>query len=282
MGVHITVLKKEAVDLLNVEKGKNFIDCTVGEGGHSREILKRNAPDGEVLGFEWDKKMYERLHPLPERMNLVNKSYVFLKETVEELNFGPVSGVLMDLGMSTWHIKESGRGFSFQKDEPLDMRYDEDTLLTAYDIVNKWKVGDIERIIENYSDEKYAKTIAEKIASSRPIKTTGRLVELIKEVVPENYERGRINPATRTFQALRITVNAEINNLREALSQAKEIIVPGGRIVVISFHYLEDREVEKFFEGSGLEQIARVTPAGGEIQENPSSRSAILRVAIKK
>lgn len=281
MRTHVTVLQKEAVDLLNIKPGENFIDCTVGEGGHSKAILKRNAPDGKILGFEWDKKMCERLDPPPARMTLVNESYVFLQKIVEDINFGPVSGVLMDLGMSSWHIQKSGRGFSFQKDEPLDMRYDQKTLLTAADIVNKWKVENIAKIINDYSDERYAQTIAEKIVSSRPITTTGELVKIIKKAVPANYERGRINPATRTFQALRITVNAEINNLKEGLSQAEAILVPGGRIVVISFHYLEDEEVEKFFEGSKLKQIAQITPSKEEIQNNPSSRSAILRAAIK-
>ena len=280
---HTTVLKKEAVDLLEVKANQNFIDCTAGEGGHSREILKRNGPSGRVLGFEWDRRMYERLKGEKiERLELINKSYVFLREVVEERDFGPVSGVLFDLGMSTWHIKESGKGFTFQENEPLDMRYNTESLLTAKEVVNHWKEGSLGRIISDYSDERYSDQIAKEIVRSRPLETTGDLVKAIKRAVPKNYEKGRIHPATRTFQALRIVVNAELNNLREALPQAFEVLETGGKIVVISFHFLEDEEVEKFFKNKeGLEVVKTVTPSDREITENPSSRSAILRVAKK-
>ncbi len=280
---HKTVFKKKAVDLLKVKANQNFIDCTAGEGGHVEEIIKRNGPEGEVLAFEWDKKMYERLLPeVSERVHLVNKSYIFLEETVNSLDFGPVSGIILDLGMSTWHIKKSGRGFSFQKDEPLDMRYDSNLLLTAEEIINNWKKKDIEKIIRDYSDERYAKEIAEEIIRSRPLKTTGQLVEVIKRCTPENYERGRIHPATRTFQALRITVNAEINNLKEVLPQASRILEKEGKIVVISFHYLEDEEVENFIKkAEGIREVKKVTPSERDIVKNPSSRSAILRLLKK-
>ncbi len=281
---HKTVLKNEVVDLLNVDSNQNFIDCTAGEGGHSREILKRNGPEGEVLAFEWDRKMYERLkREKTDRLNLINKSYVFLREVVEEMDFGPVSGVLFDLGMSTWHIKESGKGFTFQDDEPLDMRYNTESLLTAEEVVNHWKEDNLEKIITDYSDERYAKEIVEEIVRSRPLKTTKDLVAAVKRAVPGDYERGRIHPATRTFQAIRIVVNAELNNLREALPQAFDVLEPGGRIVVISFHYLEDEEVESFFNNKeGLKQIEKITPSNQEVTTNPSSRSAILRVVEKQ
>ncbi len=283
--MHIPVLKKEAIDLLKVEKNKNFIDCTAGEGGHLKEILKRNGPKGEVLAFEWDSKMYQRLLKKSfERAKIVNESYVFLKEKVEELGFEPVSGVLLDLGMSTWHIKESGKGFSFQKKEPLDMRYSKDSLLTAESIVNNWSKKDLVKIIKDYSDERYSEPIAKEIVRSRPIKNTQELVRAIKRAVPGNYEKGRIHPATRTFQALRITVNAELSNVKEVLPQAFEVLSLKGRIVVISFHFLEDKEVEKFFKAKeGLKTITKVpiTPSKEEVINNPSSRSAILRVAEK-
>ena len=280
---HKTVLKNEAVDLLEVDSNQNFIDCTAGEGGHSREILKRNKPNGKVLAFEWDHKMYERLIEEDiDRLELINKSYVFLSEVVKEAGFNPVSGVLLDLGMSTWHIKESGKGFTFQEDEPLDMRYNTESLLTAKEVVNHWKEDNLKKIIADYSDERYAKDIAREIVRSRPLETTKDLVEAVKRAVPGDYEKGRIHPATRTFQAIRIVVNAELNNLREVLPQAFDVLEPGGRIVVISFHYLEDEEVEKFFdETEGLEVVKTVTPSDREITENPSSRSAILRVAKK-
>ena len=280
---HKTVLKSEAVDLLNVDSNQNFIDCTAGEGGHSREILDRNGPEGEVLAFEWDRRMYERLKEEKiDRLNLINKSYVFLREVVKEVDFGPVSGVLLDLGMSTWHIKESGKGFTFQDDEPLDMRYNTESLLTAKEVVNHWKEDNLKKIITDYSDERYAKEIAREIVRSRPLETTKDLVEAVKRAVPGDYEKGRIHPATRTFQAIRIVVNAELSNLREVLPQAFDVLEPEGRIVVISFHYLEDEEVEKFFDNTeGLEVVKTVTPSDREVTENPSSRSAILRVAKK-
>ncbi len=280
---HKTVLKKEAVDLLNVEENKNFIDCTVGEGGHTEEILRRNGPKGKVLGFEWDKKMHERMKKEKiERLELVNESYVFLQEVVKEKGFSSVSGVMLDLGMSTWHIEKSGRGFSFQRDEPLDMRYDEKSLLTAKDIVNNWKKGDLIKIIKDYSGERYAGEIADQIIKSRPLETTGGLVEAIKRAVSKDYEKGRIHPATRTFQALRIVVNAELDNLKAVLPQAFNVLEPGGRIVVISFHNLEGEEVEKFFKSrEGLKVVKSVTPSDEEVAENPSSRSAILKVAEK-
>ncbi len=279
---HTTVLKKEAVELLNVEPNQDFIDCTAGEGGHSREILKRNGPNGKVLAFEWDSRMYERLADQNiDRLKLINKSYVFLKEVVQDLGINP-AGVLLDLGMSTWHIKESGKGFTFQEDEPLDMRYNRESLLTAKEVVNHWKEGDLTNIIQKYSDEKYAKKIAMEVIRSRPLETTGDLVKAIRRAVPKNYERGRIHPATRTFQALRIVVNAELNNLREVLPQAFDVLEIGGRIVVISFHYLEDEEVERYFKKQeGLEVVKKVTPSDREVARNPSSRSAILRVAKK-
>ncbi len=280
---HVTVLKEEAIDLLNVGENENFIDCTSGEGGHIEEILKRNGPRGRVLGFEWDKKMYKRLKNEDiERLSLVNESYVFLKKVVKEMKFGPVSGIILDLGMSTWHIKKSGKGFTFQDNEPLDMRYNNDLLLTAEEIVNNWNEKEIAKVIKDYSDERYFKEIAKEIVKSRPLKTTKDLTKVVKRATPDNYERGRINPATRTFQALRIVVNAEINNLKEVLPQAYDALKPGGRIVVISFHYLEDREVEKFFENKeGLDVLGKHTPSEKEVEKNPSSRSAILRVAKK-
>ncbi len=281
--VHRTVLKKEAVDLLNVKNNRHFVDCTVGEGGHTEEILKRNGPRGKVLGFEWDKRMYERVRNRNlERLDLVNESYVFLKKTVEEKGFGPISGILLDLGMSTWHIKKSKKGFSFQGDEPLDMRYNTDSLLTAREIVNEWKKENLIKLIKNYSNERYAEKIVNRIIKSRPLKSTKELVEAIKKSVPDNYEKGRIHPATRTFQALRIAVNAEVQNLKEVLPQAFEVLKPGGKIVVISFHHLEGEEVENFFKKEeGLLSVAEVTPSKEEIKKNPSARSAVLRVAEK-
>lgn len=282
--MHIPVLKKEVIDLLKVEADNNYIDCTAGLGGHLKEILAHNG-EGEVLAFEWDTELYEKLQDKTlKRATIVNQSYVFLQKTVEELDFGPVSGVLFDLGLSMWHIKESQKGFTFQEDEPLDMRYNKDSLLTAKEIVNEWSQRDIQKIIKDYSNEKFASQIAEEIIASRPLKTTQELVKVVKKVVPNDYENGRIHPATRTFQALRIAVNAELYNLQEALPQAYKTIKVGGRLAVISFHHLEGEEVEKFFTNhKNLKVVTQqpITPEKEEINNNPSSRSAKLRVAEK-
>ncbi len=281
--MHIPVLKEEVVDLLNVEKNKNFIDCTAGEGGHIKEILKKNAPSGRVLALEWDKEMYERLKDKNlERTILINESYTLLERVVEENDFRDVSGILLDLGMSSWHIKESGRGFSFLKDDPLDMRYDQDILLTAEEVVNKWREKEIEKIINDYSQERFSKEITKAIIANRPIKSSKELADIIREAVPENYERGRIDPATRTFQAIRIVVNLELENLKEALPKAEKILEKGGRLAVISFHSLED-EIVKDFLNSNLKVVTKkaITPSREEIRKNPSSRSAKLRVGYK-
>ena len=284
--MHIPVLKEEVIKFLNVKRNENFVDCTAGGGGHSRAILEKNGPEGEVLAMEWDKLLFSRLKG-EERLIAVNRSYVMLEETVKEKKFGPVSGVLFDLGFSSFHIEESGRGFSFMRDEPLDMRYNEDTLLTAKEIVNTYEEERIAEILTKWGEEEYAKKIAKKIVSRRedhPIKRTTQLVKIIEDSVP-NIKR-KIHCATKSFQALRIAVNGEILNLREGLRQSLEVLRVGGVIVVISFHGVEDKEVTKFFKNNeeNLEIITQraITPADKEIGFNIRSRSAKLRAAIKK
>lgn len=301
--MHIPVLKKEVLEYLDPKPSENFIDCTIGLGGHTTAILEKNAPKGKVLGIELDPELYEGLKCLTpgvkQRMVLVNDNFVNLKKIVEKKKFKNVSGILFDLGMSTWHLKQSGRGFSFMKDEPLNMRYDiicfrrsskSCDKLTAEKIVNKWPEKEIEKILKEYGEERFAKKIAKEIIKERkikPIQTTFQLVEIINKAVPKNYERGRIHPATRTFQALRIAVNDELNNLKKALPQALEVLIAGGRIVVISFHSLEDRIVKNFFRQKHTEKKLRILtkkpirPSEKEVQLNPSSRSAKLRAALK-
>jgi len=191
--------------------------------------------------------------------------------------------------MSSWHLEESGRGFSFLKNEPLDMRYSPQNPLTAEKIVNYWSKSEMEKILREYGEERFAKKIAEKIIEARqskPIKTTSQLVEIIKKAVLSRYRHQKIHFATRTFQALRITVNDELNNLEKALPQTLEILKPGGRLVVISFHSLEDRIVKNFYRDSSPEKLKILTkkpirPTPEEIKINPRSRSAKLRAAIK-
>jgi len=289
--IHKPVLLKETIECLNVEKNKNYVDCTIGEGGHAKEILKRNEPEGKVLGIEIDPELYKKLREEKlERLILVNDSYSNLKEIVEREGFKEIHGILFDLGISSWHIEKSGRGFSFLRDEPLIMRYDRRQKLTAERIVNEWPEKEIERILREFGEERFAKRIAREIAKARktkPIKTTLRLVEVIKRAVPSFYQHRKIHFATKTFQALRIAVNNELENLRIALPQAIEVLEKGGRLVVISFHSLEDRIVKNFLKEKEREGKIKILtkkpirPSKEEIIKNPRSRSAKLRAALK-
>jgi len=270
--IHIPVLQKEVLEYLDPKPNENFIDATFGLGGHSKEILKRNGPKGKVLGIEADPEILNCLKPEIKhykRLVLINDSYINLKEIVKRYKFDPVQGILFDLGMSSWHLEESGRGFSFQRNEPLDMRFNpEINPLTAQEIINHWPEKEIEKILKEYGEERFARRIARKIVENRkrePIKTTFQLVEIL----------GGRHFARRTFQALRITVNDELENLKKALPQALEILEEGGRLAVISFHSLEDRIAKNFLKGKVIR------PTIEEIQKNPRSRSARLRIAIK-
>lgn len=293
--MHISVLKNEVLKYLNVQPNENFIDCTIDGGGHTNAILEKNKPAGKVLGIEIDSELYKKClnseFKHERRLVLVNDNFVHLKKIVQKKKFQNVSGILFDLGMSSWHLKESNRGFSFQKDELLDMRYNPGKQkLTAVEIINTWPAKEIEKILKEYGEERFAKKIAEKIIEQRkikPITSTFQLVEIIKKAVPKNYERGRISPATRTFQALRIAVNDELNNLKKVLSQTLEVLAPAGRLVIISFHSLEDRIVKNFLKEEKQKGTIKILtkkpirPSQTEIFQNPSSRSAKLRAATK-
>jgi len=287
--MHIPVLQKEVLEYLDPKANENFIDATIGEAGHTMAILERNKPNGKVLGIEVDPELFKRVKQ-QDRLILVNDSYVNLKKIVEKYSFKHVNGIFFDLGFSSWHIEESGKGFSFQKDEPLIMRYDSGQGLTAQEILNKWSEKEIEKILREYGGERFSKRIAREIIKARkvkPIKTTFQLKEIIEKAVPKNYERGRIHPATRTFQALRIKVNDELENLKKVLPQALEVLEPEGKLVMISFHSLEDKIVKNFFrEESKKAQIKILTkkpirPSEQEIRNNPRSRSARLRAIVK-
>ena len=224
-----------------------------------------------------------------ERLILVNDSYASVKGIVERLGFGPVNGMLLDLGYSSWHMEDSEKGFSFQKDEALDMRYGSGEL-TAARIVNEWSEKELERILEEYGEEKFAKKIAAGIVEQRRVKkieTTFDLVRIVEEVVPGKFQHGKIHCATKTFQALRIAVNDELGSLEKVLPSAIDVLAQGGRLAVISFHSLEDRIVKNFFKSEaekGLINIVTKKPvvAGAqEVRENPRARSAKLRVIIK-
>ena len=291
--MHIPVLQEEAIEYLNPKPNENFIDGTFGEGGHAAAILRNNIPDGKVLGIEADGKLYEIMKLLNEgtlnRLTLVNDSYTNLKEIVERHNFRPVNGVLLDLGISKWHLEESGRGFSFQKNEPLDMRFFAQGRLSAEMILNYWPENEIEKILREYGEERFSRRIAQKIAEVRqrqPIKSTFQLVEIIKNAVPFRYKKNNHFPA-KTFQAVRIAVNGELENIKKVLPIGLEILEKEGRLAVISFHSLEDRIVKTFFKENAKQGKLKIinkkpiVPSFKEVEQNPSSKSAKLRVGLK-
>lgn len=290
--MHIPVLQKEVINYLASRPNENFIDCTINGGGHALAILEKNGPKGKVLGIDADADQIKNCRAKAEarRLILVCDNFANLEEIVKSEKFPAVSGILMDLGFSSWHLEESGRGFSFQKQEPLDMRYNSENQLTAEKILNFWSAPEIEKILTEYGEEKFSKEIAREIINSRqisPIQNTFQLVAIIKKAVPGWYQRQKIHPATRTFQALRIAVNDELNNLQIVLPQAIEVLKRGGRLAVISFHSLEDRIIKNFFKEKAKENLINiltkkpVEATSQEIKANPRARSAKLRAAIK-
>lgn len=295
--MHIPVLKREVIEHLNPKPNENFVDCTINGGGHSLAILERTKPNGKILGIDWDEEIIKQFEKrinkswLKSRLILACENFVYLERIIENRNFGPVSGILFDLGMSKIHLKESGRGFSFQKDEPLIMRYSQqEGELTAEKIINEWPKKEIARVLKECGEERFAERIAREIIGTRQnerIKTTHQLVEIVRKATPLAYHRRKIHPATRTFQALRIAVNRELVNLKKALPQALRILKPEGRLVIISFHSLEDRIVKQFFKKRARQKVIDIITkkpiraSEEETKTNPSSRSARLRAAIK-
>lgn len=293
--IHTAVLKKEIIQYLAPGQNENFVDCTIGEGGHSEEILLKTKPDGKILGIDLDPQQIISSHWLEahfkDRVILVNDSYTNLKEIIERKNFNTINGILLDLGMSSVQLDSTEKGFTFKIDQGLDMRYnDQMGYLTAEKIINEWPEQEIEKILREYGEEKFSKKIAKNIVEERKkgrIKTTFQLIEVIKEATPYSYWRQKIHYATRTFQALRIAVNDELENIKKVLPDALDILNNGGRLAVISFHSLEDRIVKNFFNQASKKGLIKIltkkpiTASQAEIKANPRARSAKLRVAIK-
>lgn len=272
--MHVPVLKKEVLEVLDPKPNENFIDATYGFGGHSKDILEKIKPKGKVLGIEQDKEIFKKIEK-KERLILVNDSYVNLDKIVKKNEFGPIAGTLFDLGLSSWDLEESGRGFTFKKEEPLDMRYNTAQELTAEYIVNNYSEKDLQRIFKEYGEERFARIIARRIIKERPLKTTFDLRKLIPKKTKLH----------RSFQALRIEVNDELNNVKRGLTQATSALIKGGRIGVISFHSLEDRIVKHFFKNNSNLNILTKKPIIArkeEIEDNYRSKSAKFRGAIKK
>jgi 16S rRNA (cytosine1402-N4)-methyltransferase len=291
--MHIPVLENEVIKHFGPKPNENFIDCTAGSGGHAIEILKRTAPRGKLLAIDLDehqisdtKNQLQKSGLLP-RAILINGNYANLQDIVSQNKFKNISGLLLDLGFSSWHIDDSKRGFTFLKNEPLDMRYDLKGQLTVEKILNFWSERDIERILREYGQESFSRQIAKGIVEARrvvPIKRTLQLVEVVKRAIAGKAKEERIHFATKTFQALRIAVNEELENLKKILPQTVKLVNPGGKIVIISFHSLEDAIVKDFFgseEKKGTLKIITQKPevaSSKEISANSRARSAKLRV----
>ncbi len=291
--MHIPVLLKETIEILEPKENENFVDATFGEGGHSLEILKYTEPNGKILALEWDPELYklgvEKIKKLKmeKRIKLVNKNFKNLKRIVKEEGFSQIKGVVFDLGISSWHYEKSGRGFSFKYDEPLDMRINPKIKITAFEIVNYYSYKDLVEIFRNYGEEKEAERVAEEIVRRRKVKKIESSQELAKIVLQaKRFKKKKIHPATQVFMALRTFINGELENLKKGIKSAYDVLDQGGKIVVISFQGLEDKvikEVFKLLKEKGAEIITKnvIRPDKEEIFKNPKARSAKLR-ALKK
>ena len=307
MTYHTPVLLKEVVTQLQPCRGGLYVDCTVGGGGHAREILRACGPEGQLIGLDWDEEAItasrEELGEFGARVQLVRANYVELERVLMSLGVTAVDGVVFDLGVSSRQFDEPGRGFSFQREGPLDMRMSRQLGAAARDVLRTASLEELAKIFRVYGEEKRARAIAREIVSEReqaPLDTTTQLARLCERVL--GPKRGGIHPATRVFQALRIAVNNELENLKRGLEVATRFLKSGGHIAVISFHSLEDRIVKQFFVDKssgcicptdlpacacGRKEVLRivtrkpVTPGEAEIRANPRARSAKLRVAEK-
>lgn len=302
---HVSVLLNECLDALNIKDDGIYVDCTLGGAGHSSHILQRLSKDGLLVGIDQDtdalKAAGERLKEY-ENKKLVHNNFHNIDSILEELEIPKVDGILMDIGVSSYQLDEGERGFSYMKDAPLDMRMNRDREFSAYDVVNSYSMEDIWRIIRDYGEEKFAKRVAEFIVNRReekPIETTLELVDIIKAAIPAKARREGPHPAKRTFQAIRIEVNGELEILNKAIEDGVNRLNKGGRMAIITFHSLEDRIVKlKFRELANpctcpkefpicvcgkkplVKLISRkaIEPSKEEVEENPRSRSAKLRV----
>lgn len=300
---HAPVLLKEVVEYLAVQPGGRYVDCTTGAGGHARAVLEASSPGGLLLGLDADPVAIEiaseNLDQFGDSLRLVQANFRDLKRICRRNSFVPVHGVLFDLGMSSMQLADD-RGFSFQVDAPLDMRFGPDQALTADDIVNRYSEHDLADIIWRFGEESASRRVARAIVRNRPVASSADLAAIVSRTLPG--PRRHIHPATRTFQALRIAVNDELGALEDALGQALDVLGNGGRLVVITFHSLEDRIVKQFFQRESrdcvcppeqpvctcdhratLQVITRrgVIASAEEVALNPRSRSAKLRAAAK-
>jgi len=301
---HQPVLYKEIIHALQPRTGGRYVDGTLGAGGHARGILEASAPDGQLLGLDVDPQALaiarRILAPYEHRIHLVQASYVTLPAQLEKLGWDSVDGIVLDLGASSMQFDTPERGFSFQNDAPLDMRFGSNAVQTAADIVNSYTERELADLIYEYGEERDSRKIARAIVGKRPLRTTRELVAVIEAVSPRRGDR--VHPATRTFQALRIAVNDELTSIKETLPRAVAALGVGGRLAVISFHSLEDRIVKEFFREQSkdlvnppyeriyeverkaiIKEVNRkpITPSDEETKNNPRARSAKLRIVEK-
>lgn len=289
-GFHTPVLLKEAVDALNVRPNGKYIDATVGGGGHAAEIIQRG---GKVLGIDQDQDAIDYVRTKNEelitknQLTLVRGNFADIAKIARARGFENADGILFDIGVSSYQIDRSGKGFSFLRDEPLDMRMSKDSDLTAYEIVNKWSKDELYNIFSKFGEEKNSRAISRAIIRARrikPIKTSREFAEIVAQVAGS---REKIHPATRVFQALRIVVNSEVDNLKIGVEGAFEILAPNGRLAVISFHSLEDRVIKLFFVRLAQDRRARlvnrkpIIASADEIRTNRRARSVKLRIIEK-
>ncbi|WP_417915142.1 16S rRNA (cytosine(1402)-N(4))-methyltransferase RsmH [Candidatus Electronema sp. JM] len=289
--LHISVLPQETLDWLRPRSGGVYADGTLGLGGHTELILRQSSPDGRVFGFEWDSQAaalaQERLAGFGSRFSLVPTSYAALRAECLARGTGLLDGILLDLGASSLQFDSAARGFSFMADGPLDMRMSRDLPATAAELLNSLSPDELADIFYHYGEERQARRIARFIAEARivqPLATTRQLAEIVRHAVPGQYQPKKIHPATKVFQALRIAVNRELDNLAKVLADVPSLLAPGGRFCVITFHSLEDRMVKQAFVGNPALRVLTkkpVLPAAAELCANPRSRSAKLRVAEK-
>jgi len=267
--MHIPVLSEKILEYLAPKPNENFIDCTAGGGGHIFAIAEYTNPKGKILALDWDEETIQNLkqeirkRKLQDRVIAENENFAQIKEIATRNKFQPIAGILFDLGFSSDQIETRKRGFSFLRDEPLDMRYNKQNSTSAEKILNYSNKAELERILKEYGEEEFAKQIAEAIVQSRTqkqLQRTSQLVRIVQQATPKWYHRKKIHPATKTFQAIRIATNNELENLRQGLREATELLNFQGKIAVISFHSLEDRIVKKFFnQESSLKTMTKKT-----------------------
>ena len=303
MLVHKSVLLKNVLEYLRCSDGKVYVDGTLGEGGHTEQILEKSSPTGKVVGIDLDNQIIERaaqrLEKFSDRIYLVQENYKNIKKILAQIEISKVDGFLLDLGVSLFHFQNQERGFSFQLDAPLDMRLDKKNPVTASKIINRSGEKEIAQILWQYGEERWSRRIARVICSYRQksrILSTGQLAKIVVSAIPAKFRSKKIHPATKTFQALRIEVNQELKGLEQALEDIADVLKPGARMCVISFHSLEDRIVKRTFRKmshakesdnfycSTSPRIKILTPkpivpTEEEIRDNFRARSAKLRVA---